>query len=419
MKELLVDREVYEVLRGSELEILGRANKGLSKAELVCDGEMVIEMEIGSDDGSGSDEFGTVIKIGDGSGIGSEYGIRLIDGEVRGGLESERCEKFRVRVVDDGEPVVVARVIGVGEMITRVAVFGVRCWIEDDYGIVGGGLVFGWPGGRRMEFVNLDEAMSEDGCVVEGYEYELGVGGLGLEEGERLRFRVEARDNDGVMGSKAGVSSEFSFRIVSEKELREDLMSRRYEQKLELERLLHEQRGLVDSMRVFRVEMRRDGVSSDEYKRVNGIERSQRLIGVRCVGVAKQLGELIDEARNNGIGGEGGGDGRDEYGGEVLRRVIDGLNELSDDVVLGVVEMLGAVADLEGKKGGDDEAMGEAIRGQEEVERILGRVLQEMVRGEGMEKAVDQLRALIEAERAVLRDTKRKAETAREKLFDE
>src|SRR5205814_9528029 len=103
---------------------------------------------------------------------------------------------------------------------------------------------------------------------------------LKIPTGTGLSFRFEAADNDDISGPNTGRSSEFLVRIVTEEELRTDLLRREKEQRQEFERLLKNQEDLLTDSRAFEAAVKgQPNLTAEQKDQLMGYHKRQKLVG--------------------------------------------------------------------------------------------------------------------------------------------
>ncbi|MBM4042363.1 MAG: hypothetical protein FJ290_28050, partial [Planctomycetes bacterium] len=223
----------YPILLGSTLEVQGVASKPLRSAELSFGKAKPIPFSL-----SGEREIRTTL-AGD-TLQSSTYAIELVDSD---GYASRQPARFSLKVVPDQKPSVRARLEGIGDMIIPRAVVPLHARMSDDYAVVAAELVAvvgsdaaKEPVERRAAFGDRKDAYGQKQLAL---THRLEVGPLALAPGVHMALHVEAKDNDTVSGPKVGLSGTFSLRVVTEDELRAELLRREQEQRLEFERILN------------------------------------------------------------------------------------------------------------------------------------------------------------------------------------
>ena len=400
----------YPILAGSTVEVRGTASKALARARLsVGEG-------LGTDlDRVGEQGFRAVLAGSDlASGV---YAVSLTDAT---GLASRRPARFSLRVVPDRPPTVRASLNGIGDLILPRAVLPLAATLRDDYAVRKAELVCATavegseePQTARVPFGDAGTAYGEK--EVEA-AHRQDCRPLDLPVGARLTLRVEATDNDAVTGPKVGASRAFTLKVVTEDDLRADLLRREQEQRLECERLIRNQRTLVENARALRAGLDDPARPFDDeaVRLLATTEKRQRLVAHRCTAIAEPLAQVLAEVENNRL----------ESDPQVARdrlhgRIIQPLRRLARQEVVAAADALDRA-----KNTGDDAAackarLDEAVAAQRQVLATLSNVLQSMVKWEGYQEAVSLLREVLRAQKNVNQETVEEYERRIRSIFDE
>jgi len=401
----------YPVLEGSRIEVTGAASKDLAWARLSFGKTPPEDL-----DRTGDRAFRTVL-AGDRlrSGV---YSVWLQDTT---GLASKQPTRFSLRVSPDRAPTVTARLEGIGDLIVPGAVVPVRATLRDDYAVAKAELVCrvhveeekGAPPARRFDFGNdvpygakKIEAVHRQECAP-----------LDLPVGARLTLGVEAADNDTVSGPKVGASGVFSLKVVTEDELRAELLRREQEQRLEFERLLRDQRKLAENARALAAVLDTlDRAFEDEDDRLlASTEKRQRLVGGRCTAIAEQMAGILAEVENNRIEEE-----RKAIRHRLAGKIIEPLRLLARRNVPEAADHLDRASNVkDGEAGARRAALADAIAEQDRIVAAMRDVLRNMVKWEGYQEAVTLLREVLRAQKNVSEKTLKEYQERIRSIFDE
>ena len=294
----------HSVLVGSRLEIGIKTNKSLSAASLKLD-EEVYAMQVGEND----TEF-TLTIPGEGQAlVGGEYEFELVDSA---GMKGARRSKFRVTVKDDDVPKVRASLLGISGLVSARANLPTSYQAVDSYGLTQLAFDATWKTGDndektgQRELVFAEPRPGEDGLPVRQIKdfAELDLEPLGLTPGTSFRFSVTARDNHPGTAN-VGRSQEFLLRVVSDEELRADLLRREIEQRKAFDDQAYQvQLALMTEVQAIAARTRAEGVSQEEFdsKReaaLIALVRKQKGVGTVLDRVANRFEEFLVEVKNN------------------------------------------------------------------------------------------------------------------------
>jgi hypothetical protein len=411
-RELEAGQGSYYIPAGSTLRISGRANKPLSAAQLLKGDAVIGPLARPAEDDRA---FGGTIDPADlASGT---YGIALTDTNQPVALDARQPVRFSVRVVEDQKPGVRAQLEGIGDMVVARAVVPITCRFSDDYAITAASLTWrqqtleGEGGGGELAF---DELAGEYGKPRIGpYEYRLELEPLKLTENEHLTFRITAQDNDTLHGPNAGESTLFSVKVVSEEELRTELLRREQEQRLEFERLLKDQQELLVGTRALAAGLDdAEKLNAAQRRELDGLERRQRLAAGRCGGIAKQFDRILAEVVNNRL---------EEADGPMHRRleskITQPLRALAErEIALAADGLDGAGKVPPAERAGVLEA---TIAHQRELVSMMRKILAAMVKLEGYQEAINVLREILKQQKDVRAETVKELEKRISDIFED
>ena len=294
----------HSVLVGSRLDVGIKTNKALSAANLKLDQE-VYPMQLGEDD----TQFNLTIP-GEGQAlVGGEYEFELVDSS---GMKSSRRSKFRVTIKEDDVPKIRASLLGISGLVSARANLPASYQAVDSYGLTQLAFDATWKTGDndektgQRELVFAEPRPGEDGLPIRQVKdfAELDLEPLGLSPGTSFRFSVTAKDNHPGKPN-VGRSQEFLLRVVTDEELRADLLRREIEQRKAFDDQAYQvQLALMTEIQAIAARARQDGVSQEEFdsKReaaLIALVRKQKGVGTVLDRVANRFEEFLVEVKNN------------------------------------------------------------------------------------------------------------------------
>jgi len=401
----------YYALKGSSIRIEGIARKALASATLSQGNDQVaaltlapLEPAVGDKDKTPRTGFSGQI-----SAAQMTSGTYLIDIVDTVGLRAKRPTRFTVKVVPDRVPTVRSSLYGIGGMITPNATVPVRTNFSDDYAIVKSQLVWNVPAAENEPSPGGEEAfpkleMNRDNSAFHEHAFEIEP--LGLVPGQNLHFHVEAVDNDTVSGPKTGSSAPFQLRVVEPKELRDELIRKEQDFRIEFERLLSDQRdfkteGAVVLNRLD--EEKKIDINDGDRAALGTAEKRQRKVGNRAIALAERFDLILAEHINNKL--------MDPHGPMARRLqigVIEPLRNLKNREVAVAADWL----DHARKSGMSikerKEALANAARFQDQVIAKLEKVLTYLRKMEGYQEALRLLNEITGEEEELYEKTKQK-----------
>ncbi len=413
--DLPTGRGAYYVPAGSSVRIHGRANKPLSRASLQLGKEFVRKVELRDDDPQRFSTQLTPEDLRDGT-----YGIVLTDTIKPDPLMSRQPIRFSIRIREDETPTVRAQLMGIGDMIVNRAVVPIKCRLTDDYVIVEASLKW------QQQLAESDQPRSGSHSLsavtdeigkkrIGPFVHEFDIEPIDLVVGEHVTFHLTAMDNDTVTGPKTGESTLFSLKVVSEQELRAELLRREQEQRLEFARLLADQQELLVAVRATQAGLRNAAAVSPSTRRdFVAAERRQRLVAGRCQAIARQFTQILAEVANNRL---------EEKGGPIHRRIqsriVSPLMQLAHETVPRAADTLDqAVVDWQSEQI-RNEKIAFGIDQQRQIIADMQTILRSMVKLEGYQEAINLVREIVKEQTQVEVETRKALEKRISDIFDD
>ncbi len=407
----------YYVLAGGTLEISGRANKPLSGAKLMLGNDPLGALVRDPDDPR---RFSRTLGPADlQSGV---YGIELRDTEPPDGLLSRRPMRFSLRVMPDQPPTARAELMGIGDLVLAGAVVPMTCQFTDDYAVTDAQLRWRIDVPGQPSNPDEDQARRFDELVdrfgdrrIEDFEYRLELAELDPPLGAHVTFFVEATDSNSYTGPGMGKSSSFSLKVVTEQELREELLRREQEQRMETERLLADQQALLVDTRALQAGLGdEDQLPADAYRQLVNLEKTQRLASGRCAGIGRQFERIVAEVTNNRLEAPDG-----PIHQRLQEQIIDPLARLAETDIPQAADALDLARTTTATAAQRDQLLTDAAMRQRAVVAVMEQVLENMIKMEGYQQAINLLRQIIKAQAEVNEQTVRELEKKIQSIFDE
>ena len=397
-EELAAGRGPYYVLAGSTLALSGAPNKPLVRGELELDGELFVAPK----DAKPEDRHfhGKVpLLSGGGLQLGGAVpidklviGTYTFDLEDTLGLTSRRPMIFAIRKRADREPRVRVRLIGVGGMVVAKARVPFSCRVSDDYGITAGSVAYRWKGDDPMieattgsiAFEQLKDKFGRSELALEDV---IEIEPLKIPTGTGLSFRFEAADNDDVNGHNIGRSSEFLLRIVTEEELRSDLIRREKEQRQEFERLAKNQDELLTDTRALEAAAKTlPDLEAQQKDLLMQLHKRQKLVGQNTAAIAERMASIVVEIQNNRLEEDGG-----KMQTQLTKEIIEPMREVAGGLVPQVLTGLDKSRRQSAVIAERSAALAETIARQAEAAAKMKEILEHMAKSEAFQEAVNLL----------------------------
>ncbi len=404
-EELPVGKGPYFILKGSSLSIAGVANKPLSKAELVVEptaqGTEVVTPTRTELSLTGKDQFSGALPTAQLA--AGKYVIELTD---EGGLTSKRPLSFAVSLKTDREPrFAAARLEGVSGMVVPQARVPYAAKASDDFAITKIRLGHRWRGETSdsgdagfsdpESLAGKLPAQAID--VADAFELK----NLNLQPGSSITLFLEATDNDDVSGPNMGKSPDFLLRVVTEEQLRTDLLRREKEQRQEFERLLKNQEDLIVDVSALAAEAGANADFTDEQRlTLMALQKRQNLVATNTTGVANVLDAIMTEVLNNRLEEPGG-----KLESRLREKIIAPMRQIATIDVDSVVIALERSRRVAKNPADRAAAMKEAEAAQVKIVAMMKDILTNMAKAEGYQEAINLLYELEKAQKEVLERT--------------
>lgn len=292
----------HPVLAGSWLEINATTNKSIKNAVLKS-GETSFPMKLAEDGLTFSASPGKDEKL-----VGGPYEFELLD---EGGLGNARKSKFTVSLKEDAAPRVRAELLGISGLVSSRAMLPTEYQVADEYGLNDIGFTASW----KTETQESDEPQSTSAPIgtLEQQETKpwrsaenvavFDLLPMELPPGTSLRLAVVAHDNRPETPGE-GKSQEFLLRVVTDEELRSDLLRREDEQRKAFEQAYEIQLSLATELEALAISQPEDGQDEVDFHKQRemkllGLVRDQKGIGTAIDRIATRFEEFLVEIGNN------------------------------------------------------------------------------------------------------------------------
>ena len=295
----------FAILKNSHLDIRVAANKPVAEA-FVINGQNKITLSA-----TEKENRFTGRVPAEGALVGGEYEVRLMDIE---GVENSRRSKFKIAITADKPPVLRASLLGISGLVVSRATIPVSFQANDEYGFAELGFDCAWitntedndpdKQARKVNFATKGQpgflaertAQVDDVVALEMETFD-------LLPGTTFRFSVFGKD-EYPDADNTGTSQEFLLKIVTEAELRADLLRREIEQRQAFDKAYQTQLTLATELQAIVARTPAPGQSEDEYvaareRALITATRAQKSIGTTVVRIADRFEEFLVEVKNN------------------------------------------------------------------------------------------------------------------------
>ncbi|MEM7199879.1 MAG: hypothetical protein AAF628_06415 [Planctomycetota bacterium] len=341
-------------------------------------------------------------------------------------LDAAQPPQIFVRRVADAPPTVAFEPVGIGAMIVPGARIPGVLSASDDYGLRALSARFRVRRGDTEEAAAAVDEWRDvivsglDGLPQGAREHRAdvaldlrqldgdGVGGGALvaQPGDFLTLQFAATDSFGPGTPHRGESDALVFRVVTPKEMLDELQRRQAQQRSELERVLTEERARLDELRRIRPPVAGDPEVERVREHVWALARTQRSLGIRVASVADHIEQLLAEWRNNRLLEPG-------QGVALQGEVLEPLQQLARR---GFPSSAEAVQEF-GEAGAEDlRAVG--VRGFEANVRSLERILAHIAEMRDLAALLQTLRRVMDLHDSAILMVEQQRQDAAGSLFD-
>jgi hypothetical protein len=299
----------HAVLRGSSLDIEIAVNKSLQAAKLQSETQS-------NDMNPVAFEFKPVsegrlgLRLNSEQLVGGEYSIVLVD---QSGLENVRPTNFEVTIKEDQPPKVRASLLGISGIVVPQASLPTSYHAADEYGLARLYFETRWASSETDEAGEAKPIEKEMTIAAFGSTESttrevkdvavLDLRPLQLQPGMSFRFSTVAADSNPKTPG-IGKSQEFLLRVVSNEELRADLLRREIEQRKAFEQAYEKQMELASELQLLVVKKRAEDQTPEQVlarreQELIALVRNQKGIGTGIAQVADRFEEFLVEIKNN------------------------------------------------------------------------------------------------------------------------
>ena len=419
VEKLASGAETHAILKGTALRLQGRTSKPLQSATLKI-GDQTLPFQI--------EENRISLTLDPGQVVPGTWAISFVDTsrlfqpglDQPAGLAAREATVFNVRHVPDRAPKVKMTTRGVGNLILPGAMAPYTGSAEDDFKITGVKVQWSWKGdeGKADEIIGslvpkpVTALLGQESVA---FEDMIEVSDFKVEEGSRLRLRLEATDNDNVSGPNRGEAAEVFFRVVTESQLRNALLIREKQQRQLMEALLKKQDILMTDCEGFLGENKAVTEPDGAIQSVAAkLHRRQKQVGAGLRPILENLSAMLEEIRNNRLPDES----------DVLKRrlgeqIIAPMANLYEGALPTASAHLDrARAQLADQKARND-SLGTAITTQRAIMESMRAILVNMVENEKFQLAVIKLYEIKRLQEKLKNETLEEKEKALERLLEE
>jgi len=407
--ELPAGRGPYYVLGGSRVAISGTATEPLTAAEVILP-NAVIPLHVDGRSFSGEIPPQHVVE--------ETYKVRLVDNVAirfpkttkTRRLESKPHTRFALKIRPDHAPKLTLRLKGIGGMVVPEARIPCEVLVEDDYAVTAVRRRHKWRLRDETEFTQGGDPLDDANRELANEEKQpwksfvvnhlIDLKPLKIPIGARFSFQFEANDNDVVARpetGKVGKTLLMTIRVVSEDELRADLLRREKEQQQEFERLVDEQDKVYTELVATLTRIRgNNDVPAQDRNRLRELQKQQHTLGKNLDAIAAKLADILLEFRNNRIVDvEQELENREKF-------IIGPMQNLARKTVPETVDLLTQARRTGTPPAERDIALKAAQEKQESIKDEMANILKRMNRTARFQEVVNLTYRVLKAQQAVL-----------------
>lgn len=387
----------HGVLLGSQLTILANANKPLTSATLIAGG-VPTEMPFKSSQ-KDAVEITLPQSPQNSALVGGDYELKLVD---ETGLGNLRRSKFTITIKEDQPPKLRADLLGISGMVTPRAIIPASFQAVDDYGLKQMFFDCRWRSGDQDETNESQQQVNFDGLPAERPTVSVKDVGvlqletLNLQPGMILRINVSAED---TCPQPPGVSSsqDFPLQVVSEEELRADLLRREIEQRKGFQQIYQAQLELMAEIEAVAASEPAAGVTVQSFhnqreSKMISMVRDQKSIGTSIDRIANRFEEFLVEVKNNRL---------DEAENELMpaqrietrfdEKIIRPMRRLDQELISVATRNMDNCRRLENNQSELDAAVNETIAVQQTILQEMKKILDAMNNSETFQEILNEM----------------------------
>lgn len=395
-------RDLYTLPAQSRLTLRATATKPLAYLRVLHEGKDIATLGAG---------MGTTLEVALPAEAVQSGTYTLVFADTDG-ISPLRMPSFRLRVQPDQAPTVRLRTEEVGGMILDRARIPLSLHVQDDFGFSEARLeVTGSFEGIEGVVQEADLPLPEDAASRPEMTLPAVVDLQGIDRslppGTLLTLAATVRDTDTLTGPNEAVGS-VSVRIVSEEEFLSELQLREQTMRQALLGMIRVQAEILEQTRIHHAD-----AGTPSIQALRREERRQRLLARQLEPLTDRVERLVAEIRANRYEEEGG-----SYQTRLLEAVLAPLVTRAVPAIPAAASALDAASVSGEDRDVQRRHLQVAIREQSMILDTLRAVETQMARWESIQEAITILRELIDRQKRILDDTKRRHEEGLERLFD-
>ena len=393
--EALSGNGPHGVLQGSTLNIAASTNKPLESVSLIAGG-VETKIPISS---SNNQAFEITLPEADSSKelAGGDYELKLTD---ESGLGNVRRAKFAITIKEDNPPKLRADLLGISGLVTPRAIIPVSFQAIDDYGLNQMFFDCRWRMGEEdaetVKQINFNGLPEQRPAVSAKDVGVLQLETLQLQPGMSLRMNVSAED---TRPQTPGVSAsqEFLLRVVSQEELRADLLRREIEQRKAFEQIYQAQLELTAEVEAVAASVPEPGVATESFhsqreSKMISMIRDQKGVGTSIDRIANRFEEFLVEVKNNRL---------DEAENELMpsqriekrfdEKIIRPIRRLDQELIAVATRSMDNCRRVEADQKELDVAVNQTIVIQQQVLESMKKILDAMNNSETFQEILNEM----------------------------
>ncbi|MDP1562598.1 MAG: hypothetical protein Q8M16_14565 [Pirellulaceae bacterium] len=421
---LPLSAESFKILQGSQLLIRAKPDQGDVQLALLRGTERLAM--------SADNEGRFNLTLSGDQLISGRYQFDLADAA---GVRSSRPVQFVLDVVPDRAPQVRTRYFGVSGLVVPQAIIPVNIAIEDEFAIQEAWGDLDWQadgvptkGERRFDVRDFtDQWGANQLSGSHGFD----IRPLDIPTGMILNVIVKARDNQPTDPTDptdpgVGAAKALTFRVVTEAELRADLLRRELEQTKTFERLIVQQQAIQTELQALLVSQQ-EATETPESHLIRQTQmagkslRNQHQVGTLLTQITDRFRGFLAEVRNNRLDESSAElDGGQGLATRLEEQIIGPLDQIEQKLLPQLSRSLEAVSRTVGNPTEMRTQIEVALPQIEEVLSQLQLVLDAMQRSQSFQEIVNMVISIKNEEQRLkkMAEEKKRAESGLDEIFD-
>ncbi len=419
----------HSILENSTVTIKGKSNKPLQTANLkVADQQW--NMEKNGDDWQ--------LKISPEQLVGGKYTFDLADESA---MKSSRPTSFTFKVKPDRAPSIRGKLSGIGGLVVPRARVPISYTVGDEFAITKMTVEHVWTGATagsvpqegEVDLTTIDPSLTEMLGTTEIRSLStIDLEPLNIPTNVSLRLSINAYDNNTLTGPGKGKPRVFLLRVVTEDELRQELLRREIEQRKAFELILENQQKLIYDLQGIsdQTNAQNPAKAKDVLDQLREAQRRQKLVGTNASVIGDRFEDFLAEALNNRLDeSESEAGASQSYEVRYNQKIVQPIRELDRRQIAESVQLVELTQRAISYDAGSGQqsmdkanlvaALNVAVNKQNEVLTQMQKILEAMKKSETYQEIINQLIEIEKKEEIIKRLAQERGDDAGAVFDDE